>query len=168
MGTAHRGAFAASLDEDVSLFVRLAFFRRKGHVKLGKSQLQLLHDRIGRGTNLQGILAREALLAVAARERFDRQVDPLVPLQVVVSVEALRALVALEGPVVLLLLLLLALVAVHVLPAHLVRVLHAHAPDERHLVARAVHIGHDGSRHGWEAVPVVRARVEAPHRGVVR
>ena len=50
-------------------------------------------------------------------------------------------------------------------PPHLVRVLHAHAPDESHLAARVVHVGHDGPRHGREAVPVVRARVVAPIDG---
>jgi hypothetical protein len=107
---------------------------------------------------------------MAAREWLDRQVDALVALQIVVPVEALRALVALEGPVVLLLLLLLAVVSVHVLAAHGVAVLHVHAPDERHLAAWLVHVGHDGPRHGREAVPVVRARVVAlrpAHRGVV-
>jgi hypothetical protein len=36
---------------------------------------------------------------MVARERFDRQMDALVPLQVVIAVETLRALVALEGTV---------------------------------------------------------------------
>lgn len=100
-----------------------------------------------KSTNLQSVLAREALLAVAARERLHRQVDALVALQVVVPVEALGALVALERTVVLLLLLLLAVVAVHVLhpTAHLVRVLHAHAAHEGHLAAGAVYVGHDGA-----------------------
>jgi hypothetical protein len=52
-----------------------------------------------RWTHLQSILSREALVAVRARERLDRQMYPLVPLQVVVAVEALRALVALERAV---------------------------------------------------------------------
>ncbi len=49
-----------------------------------------------RHAHLQSVLAREALVAVAARERLHRQMYPLVPLQVVIPVEALRALVALE------------------------------------------------------------------------
>ena len=48
---------------------------------------------------LERIFPAEALVAVATRERLDRQVDPLVPLQIVVSVEALRALIAFERPV---------------------------------------------------------------------
>lgn len=51
-----------------------------------------------RGTNLQCIFPAEALVAVVAREGLDRQMDPLVALQVVVAIERLRALVALEGP----------------------------------------------------------------------
>lgn len=132
-----------------------------------KSQRQFLKLESDQGTNLQGVLAREALLAVAARERLDSQVDALVALQIVVAVETLSALVALEGAVVLLLLVLLLLVPVHVLPAHLVRVLHAHAANERHLIARVMHVGHDGACHGWQAVPVVRARVVTAHRRVV-
>jgi hypothetical protein len=49
------------------------------------------------GTHLQGILAREALLAVAAGKRLHGQMDPFVAFEVVVPVEALRTLVALEG-----------------------------------------------------------------------
>ena len=52
-----------------------------------------------RKTYLQSVLPAEALFAVAAWERLDSKVDPLVPLQVVVSVETLRALIALEGTV---------------------------------------------------------------------
>lgn len=51
-------------------------------------------------TYLQGILSREALIAVLAREGLYRQMNSLVSLQVVVPVEALRALVALEWPVI--------------------------------------------------------------------
>lgn len=53
-----------------------------------------------RDTHLQCVLPREALLAMIARERLDRQMDPLMPLQIVVAVEALRALVALERTIV--------------------------------------------------------------------
>lgn len=49
---------------------------------------------------LERILPREALVAVSAGERLDCEVDALVPLKVVIAVEALRALVALERPVI--------------------------------------------------------------------
>lgn len=52
-------------------------------------------------TNLQRVLARETLIAVPARERLDRQMDPLMPLEVMVAVEALRTLIAAERAVVL-------------------------------------------------------------------
>lgn len=49
---------------------------------------------------LKCVLPREALIAVVAREGLDSQMDPLVSLQVVVSIEALWTLVTLEWPVV--------------------------------------------------------------------
>jgi hypothetical protein len=51
-------------------------------------------------TYLQGILPREALIAVVAGKRLDGEMDPLMPLQVMVAVEALWALIAFERPVV--------------------------------------------------------------------
>lgn len=50
-------------------------------------------------TYLESVLPREALVAVSARVRLDRKMYALVTLQIVVSVEALRALVATERPV---------------------------------------------------------------------
>jgi hypothetical protein len=50
--------------------------------------------------SLQGILPREALIAVVAGKRLDGEMDPLMPLQVMVAVEALWALIAFERPVV--------------------------------------------------------------------
>ncbi len=52
-------------------------------------------------TYLEGILSREALVAMTTREWLDSQMNSLVSLQVVVPVEALGALVASEGSVVL-------------------------------------------------------------------
>ncbi len=49
---------------------------------------------------LERILPREALVAVPTRERLDRKVYPLMPLEIVVAVEALRALIALERSIV--------------------------------------------------------------------
>jgi hypothetical protein len=51
-------------------------------------------------TYLERVLAREALIAVIAGKRLDSKMDPLMPLQIVVSVEALRTLIALERPVI--------------------------------------------------------------------
>jgi len=51
-------------------------------------------------TYLERILPREAFVAVIARERLDSKMDPLVPLQIVIPVEALGALIALERSVV--------------------------------------------------------------------
>jgi len=47
---------------------------------------------------LQSILSGEAFIAEFAREGFDREMDSLVPFQVMIAVEALRALVTFEGP----------------------------------------------------------------------
>ena len=49
---------------------------------------------------LQGVFSREALITMGAGKRLDCQVDSLVSFQVVVSIEALRTLIALEWPVV--------------------------------------------------------------------
>jgi hypothetical protein len=52
-----------------------------------------------KNVTLQGVLSGEALVAVGAWKRLDCQMNPLVSLQVVVAVEALRALIALEWSV---------------------------------------------------------------------
>ena len=52
-------------------------------------------------TNLERVLTGEALVAVATWERLDGEMNALMPLQVVISVETLRALIASEGSVVL-------------------------------------------------------------------
>lgn len=49
---------------------------------------------------LESVLAGEAFVAVAAGERLDGKMDALVALEIVIPVEALRALIASEGPVV--------------------------------------------------------------------
>lgn len=61
------------------------------------------NGNVGGNAHLQRILPREALLAVPARERLHRQMDPLMSLQIMIPVEALRTLIALERPIVLLL-----------------------------------------------------------------
>ena len=52
------------------------------------------------GTHLESILPTETLVAVVTRKWLYSQMYPLMPLEVVVSVERLRALVALEGPLI--------------------------------------------------------------------
>ena len=52
-----------------------------------------------KSTYFERILARETLVAVIAREGLYSKVNPLMSLQVMVSVEALRALVAFERPI---------------------------------------------------------------------
>lgn len=49
---------------------------------------------------LEGILSRKALVAMGAGERFHCQMNTLVAFQIMVSVEALRALIALEWPII--------------------------------------------------------------------
>lgn len=56
-------------------------------------------------TNLQRISSGKALLAITARERLHSQMDPLMALQIMISIERLRALIASEGSLALLLLL---------------------------------------------------------------
>jgi hypothetical protein len=74
-----------------------------------------------------------------AWERLHGQMDALVPLQIVVAVEGLRALIAFEWPVVLLLLL-SRMMAVHLSPHLVLWVLHVHATNECHLVSWVVHV----------------------------
>ena len=81
---AARSSLAAAFDKNVTLCGSLA---------------DIYFALLRSFTYLQRILSREALVAVGARERLDCQVDPLVSLQIVVAVEALRALIALEWPV---------------------------------------------------------------------
>jgi hypothetical protein len=50
-------------------------------------------------TYLEGVFPREAFVAVRARERLDGEMDALVALQIVVSIEALGTLIALEWSV---------------------------------------------------------------------
>lgn len=113
------------------------------------------------GTYLQRVFSGETLVAVATRERLDGKMDPLMPLQVVVSIEALWALVAAEWPIILLDLGLR--VTVHLL-LHLCRRVTAvkaagdhavrHAANHLQLAARVVDVGQYGS---WERVLVLSA-----------
>lgn len=88
---------------------------------------------------LESVFPREALVTVAAWERFHRQVDTLVPLQVMVAIKALRTLVTFERSVVLgvWLSLRMAVELLHVCSMPAVERGHHltwHASDERHLI----------------------------------
>ena len=87
LGVVARGShFAAAFDENVALGIKSV----KGTIQSARVRL----------TYLERILSREALVAVVAGEGLDSKMDPLVSLQIVVAVEALRALVTLERSVV--------------------------------------------------------------------
>lgn len=60
----------------------------------------ILSAAFDQNMSLQCILARETLVAMRAREWLHRQVNPLMPFQVMVPVEALRALVTFKWPIV--------------------------------------------------------------------
>jgi hypothetical protein len=105
--------------------------------------------------SLQCIFSRKALLAMSAREWLHSQMDPLMSLQIVVTIEGLWTLVTFERSVILLLLLSW-MVAVH-LPTHLMwRILHVHSPHESHLISWAMHIGHDRPSHRRKSVAAIR------------
>jgi hypothetical protein len=77
------------------------------------------------------------------------QVDSLMSLQIVISVERLRTLITLEWPIILLLLLTW-VAQVHMLSHVLLRIAwHVHSANHLHLVAWVMYIGHDRSTHGW-------------------
>lgn len=112
-------------------------------------------------TYLEGVFPGEALLAMAARERLHRQVDTLMPLEIVIPVEALGALVALEWAVIgrsg-------SRMTVHVLEARCVAGMesgyHAGHANQLHLPTRTMHVRHDGTREAVGAtVATIRPRV---------
>lgn len=59
-----------------------------------------MSTHIKAGTYLERVFAREALVAMVAREWLDCEMDPLMPFEVMISVETLRTLIALEWPIV--------------------------------------------------------------------
>lgn len=67
---------------------------------MGVSDIQF-HNQINRETNLERVFAGEALVAMATRKGLHSQVNALMSLEIVISVEALRTLVASEWSVVL-------------------------------------------------------------------
>ena len=90
-----------------------------------------------------------------AGKRLHSKVNSLVPLQIVIPVEALRTLIAFEGPVIRyrLMMLLLWVAVVHVLSICSVPTVELwhhpllHVADHRHLVARTMYIRHDSTLH---------------------
>lgn len=115
---------------------------------------------------LERVLARETLVAVSAWERLHCQVYAFVALEVVISVEALRALVAPEGAIVWRRLM-RGRLAVHVSHACGVAAAcksrhHAvghGAADQRKLSVGVAHVGENGSVNGIVAVrSLVRQR----------
>lgn len=106
---------------------------------------------------LEGILSREALLAVATGEGLHSQVYPLVPLKVVVAVEALGALVAFERTIVVRLLLWRMVCTVHMLEACSMSTVEArhqamrHATNQLKTATGVVDIRKNGARQ-WVAL----------------
>lgn len=49
---------------------------------------------------LERVLARKTFITVVAGERLHRKMNPFMPLQVMIAIEALRTLVTFEGPVI--------------------------------------------------------------------
>jgi hypothetical protein len=103
-------------------------------------------------TYLERVFPREALVAVPAWEGLDREMYPLMPLQVVIPVEALRALVASKRSVVLWCTLLVHLlylcrVSAVVIVDHAVR----HPAHHLQVAAWIADVGKNGTLHhtGW-------------------
>lgn len=97
-------ALPTAFHKNMSLFIQsvVCFTQRVSNCWIG----------MGLRTNLQCIFPGEALLAVSAREWLHSQMDPLMSLQIVVTIEGLWTLVTFERSVILLLLL-SRVVAVH-------------------------------------------------------
>ena len=134
--------FAAALDENVSLIPLVLGFLSLDNLDLPK------------GSYLQCILAREAFIAMMAGERLHGQMDPFMSFQVVVPVETLRTLVALEGSVVCRTRWVArvgGMTPIHLLHGQLAAVERQPAgeriADERHMSVRIVHVRQHGSVH---------------------
>lgn len=85
---------------DPSIQDRTAIFTTAFSFEIGRLvggvRIAVLATALDQNVSLEGILAGETLIAVGARERLHRQMNSLVSLQIVISIEALRALVALK------------------------------------------------------------------------
>ena len=90
---------------------------------------------------------------------LDGQMDSLMAFEIMVSIEALRALVTFKGPI--LRLLLGVCLGCHVYMGNLSVVGIAchqpirHSPDQSHLGSWTVKIGHDGTSHGGQGIVVI-------------
>jgi hypothetical protein len=139
-------ALPTAFHKDVSLFVQ--------SVSVIMENVSNCWIRIGL-TNLQRIFPGEALLAVSTWEWLHSQMDPLMSLQIVVTIEGLWTLVAFERSVILLLL--LSRVMAVYWSAHLMRrILHVHPPHKCHLIPWAMHIRHDRAGHRRKRVTAIR------------
>jgi len=105
--------------------------------------------------SLQCIFPGKALLAMSTGEWLHCQMDPLMSLQIVITIERLWTLVTFERSVILLLLL-SRMVAVHWRTHLMLRILHAHSPHKRHLISWAMHIGHDRTGHRRKGIAAIR------------
>ena len=142
-----RRALATPFHQNMSLFVQ--------SVSVLWESVSNYWIRIGLRTNLQCILPGEALLAVSTREWLHCQMDPLMSLQIVITIKGLWTLVTFEWSIILLLLL-PGVVTVH-LATHLMRrILHVHAPNKCHLVPWAMDIRHDWTSHRRQRVAAIR------------
>jgi hypothetical protein len=91
-----------------------------------------------------------------AREWFHSQMNPLMSLQIMISIETLRALVAFEGPIVgcWLMMLQQLIVIVHVLGISSISAVELwhqsmlHRANHRHLASWTMHVRHDCTLHG--------------------
>ena len=100
-------------------------------------------------TYLECIFPRKALFAMTTRKRLDREMDPFMSFQVVVSVEALRTLIALERPVVVVRLLRIPIHLLHVCGMATIESWHHtawEASNECQLTSWTVYVGHCRAR----------------------
>lgn len=111
-------------------------------------------------THLECIFAREALVTVIAREGLDGQMNPLVALQIMVAIEALRTLITLEWSIVSwgLLRCVGPRLAIHwwicLITAVVCHRKHCivHVSHHRHLCTGTVDVRHDWSRHSGQGI----------------
>lgn len=117
----------------------------------------------GVGVYLQSVFTREAFIAVSAWEWFDCEMYPLVSLQIVVSIEALWALIALKRSVVLRIGLVSLRMAVHLLNVGCVPAVETrdhstgHSSDKRKLTVWITNVREDWHRVlEWAVMPIWR------------
>ena len=91
---------------------------------------------------------------MAAREWLYCKMDALVALEIVIPVETLGALIALEWAIILLLRLAVGMSTVHTVMTTIAthHAAHSAAADHLHLRARVMDVGHDGPGHRWQRI----------------